>query len=639
MPNRGRHNQAAGGVSPLSGRMTGLAHTVHQPVGGAEDAGSERRHAADLAFEIAGDATAGGVDIVQVFAQAAARMGDSVWVGYIADGQRAACRVRVGQQPVHSGGDRASLAVAFDAALLRSRIAAGAFHPGSLILLDSPGGWPAPNPLAEPPVSSLPVCPVPFRALASRIPAFPQGDRIVALGLLTWIFAYDPALVRRLLENRLAPRGGRWVSAGLRLFELGWRDASRFVPRPVRAGRSPQAALAGRVEVMSGREALALGALTAGFTSCVVRAEHPALQHWAQSYAALGGRVLTMRDAFMRRSIMGKCGGSPCLVQAADPGFTGPVLVVEAAGAPVELEEACAPGTAGAVLGLAAACGVPRVTLRIERAPRVEALWYPFGVDPLAAASGCPGGVRPVVLAPTTVEECYHFIGLARRLARQYRRDCVVLVDAGLLGAVQAWRSRPASAVWTESVGDAVIEDDGSTGRVDNVLAGLGVEQAPLEAFVRRPAPVGGEAGDVLLVGWGTTRGPAEEAVARLRARGLAVSALHLRVLSPLPRDLWALLARYRSVVACELQEDPQAASRRAHALANLLRAALADGSFTDGTRAAPRPAVTAHRFASSRFLAPAAVEDWAETFMHANRAAGDRLSPPIPRLSTLFRT
>src|SRR5690606_39080793 len=115
--------------------------------------------------------------------------------------------------------------------------AAGAFHPDSFILMDSPTGWPASDPLPGPSRFGLPVCQVPFRALASRIPAFPQGDRVVALGLLTWMFGYDPTLVRRLLENRLAPRGCRYVSAGLRLFEVGWRDAFRFVPRSFHVGR------------------------------------------------------------------------------------------------------------------------------------------------------------------------------------------------------------------------------------------------------------------------------------------------------------------------------------------------------------------------------------------------------------------
>lgn len=590
----------------------GLAHTVHQQAGGAEDAGPQRQPAADLAFEIIGDPTADGVDIVKVFAQAAARMGDSVWVGYVADGQPVACRVRVGNHPVHSGGDRASFAVAFDAALLRSRVAAGAFHPESFILMDSPTGWPASDPLPGPSRFGLPVCQVPFRALASRIPAFPQGDRVVALGLLTWMFGYDPTLVRRLLENRLAPRGCRYVSAGLRLFEVGWRDAFRFVPRPFHVGRSSHAMPSGRVEVMSGREALALGALVAGFTACVVRSDHPVVQRWAQGYAALGGRVLTMRDAFMRRALTGQCGGSPCLVQAADPGFEGPVLVVETAGAPVELEEACGPGTAGVMLGMAAACGVPRVTLRFERAPRADALWYPFGVDPLVAASGCPGGARPVVLAPTTVEECYHFMDLARRIAQQYRRDCVVLVDAGLLGAIQAWRRRPGSALWAEWLGEAVVEHGRVAAQVDEVLSGLGMETAPLETFVRLPRPVGGESGDVLLVGWGMTRGPVEEAVARLRARGLAVSALHLRVLAPLPAQLGDVLARFRRVVAIDVQEDPQAATRRAYALVNLLRAAVADRPGRGSAPVAERPAITAHRFPCPRFLGPAEVEAWA---------------------------
>src|SRR5690606_25991397 len=71
---------------------------------------------------------------------------------------------------------------------------------------------------------------VPLRSLASRVAGFPRGDRLVALGLLTSMFGYDPALVRRLLENKLAARGRRVVSAALRLFELGWRDAGAYVP-------------------------------------------------------------------------------------------------------------------------------------------------------------------------------------------------------------------------------------------------------------------------------------------------------------------------------------------------------------------------------------------------------------------------
>src|SRR5690606_41141900 len=179
---------------------------------------------------------------------------------------------------------------------------------------------------------------------------------------------------------------------------------------------------------------------------------------------------------------------------------------------------------------------------------------------------------------------CY---GVARRLAEQYRCHCVVLVDAALLGAAQVWHRRDAAReapIWSEWLGDAAAgpapalagaRAAGTRAAVDGLLARLGLGTAPLASLVRPPRPVGGETGQVLLVGWGATRGPVEEAVAHLRARGLAVSALHLRVLAPWPRELGRVLAGFRQVVAVDVEDDRRAAGRRSRQLLCLLRAAL----------------------------------------------------------------
>ena len=50
--------------------------------------------------------------------------------------------------------------------------------------------------------------------------------------------------------------------------------------------------------------------------------------------------------------------------------------------------------------------------------------------------------------------------------------------------------------------------------------------------------------GNVLLVGWGSTRGPIQEAVDRARAAGDSVSSLHLKYLNPLPPGLGRNLRR-----------------------------------------------------------------------------------------------
>ncbi len=63
----------------------------------------------------------------------------------------------------------------------------------------------------------------------------------------------------------------------------------------------------------------------------------------------------------------------------------------------------------------------------------------------------------------------------------------------------------------------------------------------------------GDEQGDLLVIGWGSTRGAIEAAVDASRLRGLKVGAVHLRWLNPLPSDLEEIFGRYNKVLVPEL--------------------------------------------------------------------------------------
>ena len=68
------------------------------------------------------------------------------------------------------------------------------------------------------------------------------------------------------------------------------------------------------------------------------------------------------------------------------------------------------------------------------------------------------------------------------------------------------------------------------------------------------PPPVYGESkGDLLIVGWGSTKGAIEEAVDRARAEGLKVSSLHLRFLSPLEPGLKEIFSAFKKVMTVEI--------------------------------------------------------------------------------------
>ena len=58
--------------------------------------------------------------------------------------------------------------------------------------------------------------------------------------------------------------------------------------------------------------------------------------------------------------------------------------------------------------------------------------------------------------------------------------------------------------------------------------------------------------GDVLVLGWGSTRGAILTAVEQAREQGVHVSNAHLRYLNPFPRNLGDVLKRFKTVLIPE---------------------------------------------------------------------------------------
>jgi 2-oxoglutarate ferredoxin oxidoreductase subunit alpha len=103
---------------------------------------------------------------------------------------------------------------------------------------------------------------------------------------------------------------------------------------------------------------------------------------------------------------------------------------------------------------------------------------------------------------------------------------------------------------------------------------------AALQRTLKLPPIFGDPEGDLLVVGWGSTKGAIEEAVAGLRADGRKVSALHLAFIQPLPSGLAQAMRRFRSVMTiegnwCDRPGDEliDEENRRYSALAMMLRA------------------------------------------------------------------
>ena len=63
----------------------------------------------------------------------------------------------------------------------------------------------------------------------------------------------------------------------------------------------------------------------------------------------------------------------------------------------------------------------------------------------------------------------------------------------------------------------------------------------------------GDASADTLVIGWGSTRGHLQSAVAELNKRGKRTAHLHFNYINPLPSNAEELIRRYKKVIVCEL--------------------------------------------------------------------------------------
>jgi len=239
--------------------------------------------------------------------------------------------------------------------------------------------------------------------------------------------------------------------------------------------------------------------------------------------------------------------------------------------------------------------------------------------DLMAAIYGAPGDAPKIVIAPSTIEECFHFVITARKLAETFRGPVIVLSDANLATGQtsfkrpivdEEWLAPPVDqSVWDESVppyawdpetglsqrpvpgqrgGEYVLtglaHDEHSKVAYDSAtnqrsMASRSRKLATLQRSLKPPKVYGDDAGELLVVGWGSTRGAIEEAVDKARDAGDRVSSLTLRFLSPLEPGLKEIFARFKKVMTVELNYsdnlgDPKIRpeNRRYSELAFLLR-------------------------------------------------------------------
>ncbi len=130
-----------------------------------------------------------------------------------------------------------------------------------------------------------------------------------------------------------------------------------------------------------------------------------------------------------------------------------------------------------------------------------------------------------------------------------YRRDPVTL-------------SRPWAIPGTPGLEHRIggIEKQDVTGNINyeplNHEHMVRLRAAKVESVANDIPPIevdGDQSGDLLIIAWGSTHGPITAALNAQREKGRSVGHVHLRHLNPLPRDLGAVIKRFKKVLVPEM--------------------------------------------------------------------------------------
>jgi 2-oxoglutarate ferredoxin oxidoreductase subunit alpha len=423
-----------------------------------------------------------------------------------------------------------------------------------------------------------------------------------ALGMLAWIYDRDMPLIREQVARAFRKKSESVVAANHALLDLGWRWAEENLDFRIRVPARP---VESAMVVMNGNQAVALGAVAAGMELAAMYPITPAtsVSHLlGEMFERFGGVLHQAEDEIAAAGV--SIGAS----------FAGKVAFTITSGPGLALKTE--------FLGLAIMTETPLVVVDVQRGGPSTGL--PTKVeqsDLLAVLFGQPGDAPHVVIAPATIEECFHAMITARRIAETFRTVVVVLSDANLATGVQPFARPEPDETWMAPApeqgpvaeGVRPYEWDPGTGLSRrfipgqpggmHTVTGLSHDEASkvaydpashqrgntmrsrkiavLQSTLRPPEVFGPPEGDLLVVGWGSTKGAIEEAVERARAEGVAVSSLHLRFLSPLEPGLTEIFRRFRRVMTVEINysdepDDPYVTeeNRRRGQLAWLLRAA-----------------------------------------------------------------
>ena len=401
-----------------------------------------------------------------------------------------------------------------------------------------------------------------------------------SLGLVSWIYTRPIEPTVAWITKRFA-KNPAFVEANTRALKAGYHYGETAEIFTECYGIEPAEMPPGLYRSITGNRALAWGILAAAERTklTVVYGAYPItpasdVLHEISLYKRFGVRAIQAEDEIAAvGTIIGAAFGGAIGVCAS----SGPGIALKAEG-----------------VNLAVMAELPIVIFDVQRAgPSTGLPTKTEQADLLMALHGRNSESPVVVLAPMTPGDCFFVAYEAIRIAVKYMVPVIVLSDGYLASGAEPWLIpdpktlpdipvsfrtnpegfapyvrdeatlarpwvRPGTAGLEHRIGG--LEKENITGDVsydaDNhdLMVRLRAEKVRRVAQEIPPTTVNGPAaGDLLVVGWGSTYGTITAAVEEVQQSGKAVASVHLRHLNPLPPDLGQILRQYERILVPEI--------------------------------------------------------------------------------------
>jgi len=408
--------------------------------------------------------------------------------------------------------------------------------------------------------------PVPLGEIVNELGGPQIMRNTVALGSVASLIGLDVDILRELIAEIFEGRD-KIISMNAEAVQKGWENVIEFshgFQCTLETGERPERLW------LTGNEAVALGAQAAGcnFLAAYPMTPSSPVLHYFSGHDEETDTVVIQTEseiAAMCMTVGASYAGVRAMTSTSGGGFC---LMTEA-------------------LSMAAIQENPVVIMLGQRpGPSTGLATYSAQGDLLFAVYGAHGEFQRVVLAPGDAEECFYLTAEAFNLAERFQIPVIVLTDKEIIESHETVEVFDASKVdiirgslireWegSEYLRFKITEDGVSPRAIpgtENALIlsnsnehterGFGSSRSETtrlmvdkrfrkEEHIRRMtgklSPIktfGSDDPDITMVGWGSTKGPALEAIGLLSDHGVKTRYVQVRIMEPFPDGLMGYLS------------------------------------------------------------------------------------------------